>query len=114
MPLINLKQTLKNFKGETFKYKEAEDGPETDMTVGKVLANIILVPQQQKDGFRTLKIYELAKKFYEKDELDLDRSDFIQVKERVENSTAYSVMITGQILELFEEANDKKIKKEDK
>jgi hypothetical protein len=112
--IIKLNQSFKNFKGESIKFKDRDEDKEEELTLGKAIANILLAPQPQKDGFRVLKVYELSKKFYEKNEIDLDRSDFVQIKERVENSNIYSVIVLGQILEMFEEANEKKTKKEEK
>ena len=88
---LNIKIT--NLKGEFIKADE-----KTDATVGLMLSNIVLEPHKDKNGFRPLKAYELAKKFFEKEEVELDKSDVIQIKELVENC-AYQPLIVAQILE---------------
>ena len=92
---LNLKQTFKNLKGEDVKVEN-----ET-LTLGIILANIVLAPHKDKNGFRPLKSWELGKKLYENDIIELDMSDFIQIKELVENHENYFPFILGQVLEML-------------
>lgn len=95
---INCKKELLNLKNEPL-----PTGDEGNLTVGRALANIVLAPHETKNGFRPLKSYELAKKFYYKDEVEIDNSDLIQLKEIVENGKVYSTLVVAQLLEALNE-----------
>ncbi len=93
---IKLKTALVNLKNEAM----LTEGEPT--TVGLILANIVLTPHKQKDGFRPLKAYELAKKFYDQEEVELDNSDFIQLKEIIEiNDAGYQPLVIAQLQQHF-------------
>lgn len=97
---INLSQVFVNLKGETLKNDE---GKET--TLGQVLSNIVLMPQAQKKGFRPLRAWELAQKFYKEPEIELDNSEVVQIKEILEGGEhGYTALISGQVLEMFAKA----------
>ena len=95
---IQLNQTYKNLRGEEIKNEEGL------LTLGQVLANLVLLPNEGKKGFRPLPAYELAKKFYSEPEVDLGLSDFVQLKELIETNNAYMILVTAQTLEMLENA----------
>ncbi len=100
---LKLKTEIKNLKGDAIK-------SDNDIaTVGLILANTVLEPHKDKKGFRPLKAYELAKKFYDKEEVELDQSDLIQIKELIEEST-YQPMVIAQVLEAIIEAEKQCLK----
>ena len=94
---LKLKTTIKNLKGEPIKSDNEV------ATVGMILSNIILEPHRDKKGFRPLKAYELAKKFFEKEEIELDQSEVIQIKELVEECN-YQPLVVAQVLQAIIEA----------
>lgn len=95
---INLKQTFKTLKGDIIYRDDKKTDP---LTLGEVLSEIVLSPHRDKKGFRPLKGLELARKFYNDKEIELDQSDFIQLKEIIEESSAYIALVTGQVLEFL-------------
>jgi hypothetical protein len=111
MSIINIKQTFKNLKGIIITVKgdeeEASTKPEEKepLTLGQVLADILINSHSIKKGFRPLKSYELAKKFYgenaKKDEVEIELAELIQIRELVEENPFYNTVITAQALEML-------------
>lgn len=95
---LNLKQTFITLKGEELKEKDEA------ITLGEVLANIVLSPHENKNGFRPLKAWELAQKLNKYEEIELDQSDLTQIKDIIENTSSALPLIKGQILEMFANA----------
>lgn len=86
---INLKTTIKNFKGEPL-----QDQEKKELTLGEVLSNILI---SDKTGGK-MKLFVLAKKFYEQDSIDLDASDLALVKNAVKTSDIYAgALVIGQV-----------------
>ena len=98
---IDLERKIKNLKGENLKI--IENGKETKelLTVGEVLANVVLSPHQNKKGFRPLDALKLARKFYKDNEIDLEETELIQIRELIENSDIMPI-VQGQLLEALE------------
>ena len=107
---INITKELKNLTGELIVSKDEKSLKTEPLTVGLVLANILL-SAEPKDGFRPLKSYELAKKFYgenaKHEEVEIDNADFVQIKALVESNKQYNTIIIAQTLEMLEGAKDK-------
>lgn len=111
MPTINIKKTFKNLNGITITKKGDEEEPSVKpedkepLTLGQVLADILINSRLQKNGFRPLKSYELAKKMYgenaKQDEVELELAELIQIKELVENNPFYNTVVTAQALEML-------------
>lgn len=89
---INAKQALKNFKGDILK------DPDGEVTLGTALSNIL---SMAKEGGK-MKLFILAKKFYERASVEIDQSDMNLVKKSVESTDIYPNMVTGQVLEILE------------
>lgn len=104
---LNLKQYIYSLKGVPTK----ADGEE--VTLGAVLANVVIAPTKNKKGFRPMRGWELAKKFHDQKEIDLDNSEVIQIKELLESEDqAQLPFIVAQTLEYIisaekEKANNK-------
>ena|SRR3990167_11333280 len=96
---INTKQKYKNLKGEDIQYDNKDN-----LTLGNVLAEILLQPHEDKQGFRPLESWDLAKKFYSQGEVEVNLSEFIQLRELVEKSKAFIVMVVAQTIEMLENA----------
>ena len=103
MPKFDTKQEFVDLKGEVVKQNDV-NGNKLSLTVGEVLANIILAPHQNKNGFRPLKAYELAQKFMSQPEVEIDESELIQIKEIVEVNEAYVPLITAQVIKMLNHA----------
>lgn len=92
---INTKQTIKTLQGVAMK---SGDG---DFTVGEALGN--LLANSETGG--KLKLFILAQKFANQDEVDLDDADLSLVKNIVEDTKA-SALVIGQLLLLLEKTNE--------
>ena len=105
MPKIIINKTFKDLKGQVLKIGDEE------LTLGKVLSDIVLTPHKEKNGFRPLKSLELAKRFYGVDaknkEVEIDKSDFIQIKELVENNDGYFPIVLAQVIEELNKSESK-------
>ena len=66
------------------------------------MSEIVLTQRQDKKGFRPLDSWDLAKKFANEKEVEINLSDFVQLKELVEDSTLFYTMIIAQTLEALE------------
>ena len=103
MPIINTGQNFKTLKKEIINVVD-DKGKKTPLTLGQVLADVALTPHKTKNGFRPLRGYELAQKLYSNKEIEIDTSDFIQLKELTEASEGYATIIIAQALQMLEGA----------
>ena len=87
---ISTQTKLKNFIGETLK-----DNNE-DVTIGKAIANILISSEEKGK----MKLFVLAQKFYNDENVELDNSDFELVKKTVGETKIYNALVAGQV-ELF-------------
>lgn len=102
---INTKLTFKNLTGIDVSVSESAGGPKDLLTLGMVLAEAALTsPHKHKNGFRPGKAYDLAKRFYANNVVELDRPDFNQLKELLEDNETYPSIIIAQALEMLEES----------
>jgi len=95
--LVNVSQTLKTIAGETM--KDVVDGKAIDATVKMAIVNAVLSPVEKESGVDKVKKYELAKKIYASDEVDLNEDEIKLIKERI--GVAFAPIIVGQIFELL-------------
>lgn len=95
--LVNVGQVLKSISGETM--KDIVDGNAIDATVKMAIVNAILSPVEKESGVDKVKKYELAKKIYASDEVDLNEDEIKLIKERV--GEGFAPIVVGQIYELL-------------
>jgi len=74
-------------------------GNVVDATVKLAIVNAILSPVQNEKGVDKVKKYELAKRIYISDEVDLNEDEIKIIKERV--GEIFAPVIVGQIYELL-------------
>jgi len=98
---INVNQVLKNLAGETLKDNDGT-GKAIDATLKLAIINSVLAPVQNKNesGVEKVKKYELAKKVYANDEIDLTAEEITLIKQRV--GEVYAPLLVGQIFEMLE------------
>lgn len=94
---IDLTEPMVNIKGASLEV----DGEV--LTVGVALANIVVSQHKTKGGFRPLKSWELAQKFYKDKTIELDNADVAQLKDVIEDVQGYSDVVKGQLLEKLAE-----------
>jgi len=104
---INIKKEFKNLDGEKIAFNLPGEKKRKFLTVGQALAEILLSNRNTVDGFRPLRKYELAKKFYgidaKKDVVEIDKSELLQIKQLVESNNSFLLIVTAQLLEIIEE-----------
>jgi len=96
--LVNVSQVLKTMDGQTMKDSDGT-GNAIDATVKLAIVNAVLSPVQKENGVDKVKKYELAKKVYASDEVDLNEDEIKTIKERV--GETFPPIVVGQIYELL-------------
>ena len=91
---INTKQVLTGFDSKPL---PSENG---DLTVSAVISKC-LGAEKSPDP---LKAFILAQKFYTQDEVEVDASDKIFIKEAMRSSQFWTPLVIGQILIILDEA----------
>lgn len=95
---INCTECVKNFESVVVK-----DESKKDLTFGAAMANMILGSNAQSGynlPWENMKKFEVARKFYTDDVVEIDKDDFQKLRELCDKSTSpYTPMITGQIAE---------------
>lgn len=95
---INNEQALKNMKGEDLKVENEV------LTVGKAISNILLASEEKGK----MKLFILAKKFYDDSSIDLDSADFALVKNEIAKTRIYNTLVSGQLEVILEGIKDEK------
>jgi len=95
---IDLSKSIKNLD-----LTEVEDS-----SLGKILAQVIVAPNENNDGgvLGPLKSYHIALKLYDTGIVDIDMADWDILKEFVTKTKLLTVLVKGQILEVFSEAKN--------
>lgn len=95
--LIKVNVPLKTLDGQVM--KDNVDGVAVDATVRMAIVNAVLNPVEKESGIEKVKKYELAKKVFANDEVDLDENEIKLIKDRV--GETYPPVIVGQMFELL-------------
>jgi len=96
--LVNVNQPLKTMDGQVMKDNDGQ-GNAIDATVKLALVNAVLSPVQNEKGVDKVLKFELAKRIYKADEVDLTAEEISLIKERV--GEVFPAVIVGQIYELL-------------
>jgi len=95
--LVKVNVPLKTLDGQTM--RDNVDGQAVDATVRMAIVNAVLSPVQKESGIEKVKKYELAKKIYASDEVDLNEDEIKLIKDRV--GETFPPIVVGQIYELL-------------
>lgn len=95
--LVKVNVSLKTLDG--LEMKDNVDGKAVGATVKMAIVNAILSAVEKESGVDKVKKYELAKKVYSSDEIDLDENEIKLIKERV--GECFTSIVVGQIFELL-------------
>lgn len=79
--------------------KDNVNGEAVNATVKMGIVNALLGVVEKDKGVDKIRKYELAKKVYSNDEVDLDENEIKLIKDRV--GEAFGPVIVGQIYELL-------------
>lgn len=96
--LVKVNVPLVNIDGKAMKDDDGQ-GQVIDATVRLAIVNAVLSPVQTDKGVDKVKKYELAKRIYTSDEVDLDEDDIKLIKERIGEN--FAPIVVGQIYELL-------------
>jgi len=97
--LVKVDVPLTTFDGQTMKDNDGE-GKAIDATLKMAIVNGLLSPVQNEKGVEKVKKYELARKVYSSDEVDLTAEEITLIKERV--GETFAPVIVGQCWEALE------------
>ena len=95
--LVTVSVPLKTLDGQ--KMKDNVEGKAVDATIKNAIVNAVLAPVQKESGVDKVKKYELAKKVFENDEVDLNEDEIKTIKDAV--GEQFSPIVVGQIFELL-------------
>jgi hypothetical protein len=106
---IDAQKTLTNMRGDPFKVVEKTEAGETShiATVGEYLADIL--GMDKTPHFRPMKAYELGRKFGTQETVEIDNSDWTDLKAVLDESQRPPVIV-GQIREYFAELDQQAAK----
>ena len=96
--LVKVNVPLVNMDGSPMKDRD-EQGKEIDATFRLAMVNAVLSPVQKELGVDKVKKYELAKKIYTSDEVDLNEDEIKTIKDAVGEN--FAPIVVGQIYELL-------------
>ena len=96
--LIDTNIKLVTLQGDVMKDSDGK-GDVIDATFKLAVVNAILAPVQNESGTDKVRKYELAKKIYTSDEVDLNEDDIKTIKDAVGKN--YPPLIVGQVYDLL-------------
>ena len=96
--LVKVNVPLRTMDGQVMKDND-EQGKAVDATVKNAIVNAVLAPVQNEKGVDKVAKYELAKKVYSSDEVDLDEKEIATIKTAV--GEQFAPIVVGQIFELL-------------
>ena len=95
--LVKVNVPLTTLDGQTM--KDNVDGEAVDATVKTAIVNAVLAPVQKESGIEKVKKYELAKRIFENDEVDLNEDEIKLIKDCV--GDVFPPIVVGRIYELL-------------
>ena len=95
--LVKVNVPIKTLDGQSM--KDNVDGKAVDATVKTAIINAVLAPVQTEKGVEKVKKYELAKKVFANDEVDLNEDEIKLIKDCIGEN--FAPIVVGQIYELL-------------
>ena len=95
--LVKVDVPLRTMDGQVM--KDNVDGQAVDASVRTAIVNAVLAPVEREKGVDKVKKYELAKKIYASDEVDLNEDEIKTIKDAVGEN--FAPIVVGQIYELL-------------
>jgi len=96
--LVKVNVPLKTLDGQVMKDTN-EKGEAIDATLRMAIVNAVLSPVQNEKGVEKVTKYELAKKVYASDEVDLNEDEIKLIKDRV--GETFAPIIVGQVYDVL-------------
>lgn len=97
--VIDVTQTLKTLNGQTMKDVD-ENQNAIDATLKLAIVNALLAStKKEESGIEKVKKYELAKKVYSQDSVELSAEDITLIKSRI--GEVFQTAIVGQCFEML-------------
>lgn len=94
---INTRNKIINLNLEPIQIND--DDKKVDLELGRAIALVLTNAAKSKNPMRS---YELAMKLVKEDTVELEPSDIRFIKDELEVSTSFNVLISGQILLMLE------------
>ena len=95
--LVKVNEVLRTLDGQTM--KDNVNGEAVDAMVRTAIVNAVLAPKQSDKGVDKVRKYELAKRIYKSDEVDLNEEEIKEIKDCVGEN--FAPIVVGQIHELL-------------
>jgi hypothetical protein len=89
---VKTTETIKTFTGQ-----EVLDDQGQTVTIKSLLVNALLAGDQKDDGMVKVSKYELAKRIYSQDNVEVSEKDIVMLKEIV--GKMYGPLVIGQVYE---------------
>ena len=96
--LVKVNVPLKTFDGIAMKDNDGQ-GNAIDATIQGAIVNAILLPVEKETGVEKVRKYELAKRIYNNDEVDLNEDEIKLIKDCV--GKGFAPIVVGQVFELL-------------
>jgi hypothetical protein len=96
---LDVTQNVTTLGGTPIKDQD-ENGNAVDATFGMAIVNALLSPVQNEKGIEKVHKYELARKVYESDTVELTVEDVALIKQRVLD--VFPPLVSGQIVKVLE------------
>ena len=96
--LVKVNIPLKTLDGQVMKDNDGQ-GNAVDATVKGAIVNAILLPVEKETGVEKVRKYELAKRIYNNDEVDLNEDEIKLIKDCV--GKGFAPIVVGQVFELL-------------
>jgi hypothetical protein len=100
--IIDVTQVLKMLDGAVIKDR-GKGGTTVDATLRMAIVNSLLAYSEKDNGIDKMQKYELAKKVFKNDRVELSSEDISLIKTNLYN--AFSPLIAGQCCEMLEGKN---------
>lgn len=98
--LVDVTQKLKTLSGQVMKDFD-ENKEAVDATLRLVIVNALLATtKKQESGVEKVRKYELAKKAYQNDEVELTAEDITLIKNQI--GEVFPAVVVGQCFEMLE------------
>lgn len=96
---VDVTQTFKTLSGKMMK-DVGENGEPVDATLRLCVVNSLLAPVQKESGIDKVKKYELAKRVYQNDVVELTTEEIALIKNRI--GEAVIPIVVGQAFDMLE------------
>jgi hypothetical protein len=97
--MLDVSKVLVRFDGKPLMDVD-DNGASVDATVRRALVNALLAPNQKDSGVQKIQKYELARRIYTTDMVEVSAEEVVVLKKQVEE--LYPPLVCGQLCAMLE------------